>query len=103
MVLSYIYMYVMHFPIKLCGRVDSVENYQSIFYFMLCGNGVRALYYGIFFVCFVTHISISHDFHAQPCFHHVSFSLRILLMAVEMSDRQAFRSQARQIAVTDPI
>ena len=36
-------------------------------------------------------------------FTHILFSLRILLLAVEMSDTQAFRSQARQIAVTDPI
>ena len=27
----------------------------------------------------------------------------MLLLAVEMPDRQAFRSQGRQIAVTDPI
>ena len=33
-------------------------------------------------------------------FTHILFSLRILLLAVEMSGRQAFRSK---IAVTDPI
>ena len=31
------------------------------------------------------------------------FSLRILPLAAEMSERQAFRPQARQIAATDPI
>ena len=36
-------------------------------------------------------------------FIHILFSLRMLLLAVEMSDRQAFLSQARQIAVTDPL
>ena len=36
-------------------------------------------------------------------FNHILFSLSILLLAVEMSDWQAFRSEARQIAVTDPI
>ena len=32
---------------------------------------------------------------------HILFSLRILRLAVKMSDKQAFRSQTRQIAVTD--
>ena len=36
-------------------------------------------------------------------FTNILFLLRILLLAVEMSDRQAFRSQARQITVMDPI
>ena len=31
------------------------------------------------------------------------YSLGILLFAVEMYDRKAIRSQARQIAATDPI
>ena len=33
-------------------------------------------------------------------FTHILFSLRILLLAVEMSDRQAFRSQASQMSGT---
>ena len=40
-----------------------------------------------------------HDFNAEICFHsQVSLfcSLRILLLAVEMSDRKAIRSQGRQ-------
>ena len=36
-------------------------------------------------------------------FTRILFSLRIHLLAVDMSDRQAFRSQASQIAVTDLI
>ena len=56
-----------------------------------------------FFFRFVTHISISlMIFMLNYAFNHILFSLRILLLAVEMSDWQAFRSQARQIAVTDP-
>ena len=56
------------------------------------------------FFRFVTHISISLIiFMLNYAFTHILFSLRILLLAVEMSDTQAFRSQARQIAVTDPI
>ena len=61
--------------------------------------------YGIlFFIRFVTHISISlMIFMLNYAFRHILISLRILLLAVEMSDWQALRSQARQIAVTDPI
>ena len=56
------------------------------------------------FFRFVTHISISLIiFMLNYAFTHILFSLRILLLAVGMSDTQAFRSQARQIAVTDPI
>ena len=36
-------------------------------------------------------------------FAHILISLRILLLAEEMSNWQAFRSQARKIAVMDPI
>ena len=60
--------------------------------------------YGIlfFFRC-VTHISISlMIFMLNNAFTHILFSLRILLLAVEMSESQALRPQARQIAVTDP-
>ena len=54
--------------------------------------------------CFVTHISISlMIFMLNYAFTRILFSLRIHLLAVEMSDRQAFRSQASQFAVNDPI
>ena len=57
-----------------------------------------------YFFRFVTHISIYlMIFMLKYAFTHILFSLRILLLAVEMSDTQALRSQARQIAVTDPI
>ena len=48
--------------------------------------------YGMFFFFrFVTHISISlMIFMLIYAFTHILFSLRILLLAVEMSDRQAF-------------
>ena len=79
-----------------------MENYHT-YDFMLCGYGVRVLW-NPFFFRFVTHISISRMiFRLNYAFNHILFSLRILLLAVEMSDLQAFRSQARQIAVTDPI
>ena len=68
---------------------------------MLCGYGL--VLWNPFFR-FVTHISISlMIFMLNYAITHILFSLRILLLAVEMSDRQAFRSQARQIAATDPI
>ena len=64
---------------------------------MLCGYGVRVLWNPFF--CFVNHISISlMIFMLNYAFTHILFSLRILLLAVEISDRQA-----RQIAATDPI
>ena len=53
---------------------------------------------------FVTHISISlMIFMLNYAFIQILFSLRILLLAVEMSDSQAFRSQVRRIAAMDPI
>ena len=85
------------FSINLCGVEDNVENYRT-FHFMFCGYGVRVLWNPIFFFSFChSYLDLSHDSHAQ----HILFSLRILLLAVEMSDMQAFRSQTRQIAVTD--
>ena len=67
---------------------------------MFCGYGVRVLWNPFF--CH-SYLDLSHDFHAQLCFRsHFSFTLRIHLLAVEMSDRQVFRSKASQIAVTDP-
>ena len=79
---------------------------SNIFDFMFSGYGVRVLWNRFFslFFRFVTHISISlMNFMLKYAFTHILFSLRILLFAVEMSDRQAFWSQARQMAVTDPI
>ena len=80
MVLSYIY--VMYFSINLCAVEDSVENYQT--YLISCSAVMVFESCGIlFFFRFVTHISISHDFDAQLCFHsnfiftvHTSFCCR---------------------------
>ena len=55
---------------------------------MMCGYGVRVLWNPFF--RFVTHISISLMISMLT---HILFSLRILLLAVEMTDRQAIRSQ----------
>ena len=100
MVLSYIY--VIYFSINLCGVEDSVENYQT--YLISCSAVMVFDSYESFFFRFVTHISISLMISMLIyAFTHILFSLRILLLAVEMSDRQSFRSQARQIAATDPI
>ena len=50
-----------------------------------------------FFFRFDTHISIAlMIFMLNYAFTHILFLLRILLLAVEMSDRQALRSQARK-------
>ena len=100
---------LVYFPINLCGVEDSVENYQT--YLISCCAVMVFMVFesdGIFFSRFVTLISISIMISLMIlmlnyAFTHVLFSLVILLLAVEMSDRQAFRSQARQIAVMDPI
>ena len=69
---------------------------------MFCNYGVRVLWNPFF--CFVTNISISlMIIMLNYVFTHILFSLRILRLAVKMSDKQAFRSQTRQITVTDPI
>ena len=100
MILSYIC--VMHFPVNLCGVEDSVESYQS-FLISFCAVMVFESYVILFFFRFVTHIWISlMIFMLNYAFTHILFSLRTLLLAVKLSDRQAFRSQARQIAATDP-
>ena len=57
----------MHFPINLCGVEDSVENYET-FDLMLCGYGVRDLL-NLFFSFCHSYLDLSHDFHAQLCFH----------------------------------
>ena len=78
----------MHFPINLCGVEDSVENYKT-FDFMLCGYGVRVIWNPFFFILSLISRSLM-NFMLNYAFNHILFSLRILLLAVEMSDRQAF-------------
>ena len=96
MVLGYIY--VMYFSVNLCGVEDSVENYQA---YMISYLAVMVFEsYGILFFC----LDLSQDFHAQLCFHsHFISTVHTSLGCRNVSDRQAFRLQARQIAVTDPI
>ena len=98
MVLSYIY--VMYFSINLCGVEDSMENYQT---YLIPYSAVMVFEsYGMLsFFCFVTHISISlMIFMLNYAFTRILFSLRIHLLAVEMSDRQAFRSQVKLLSRT---
>ena len=74
MVLGFIY--VMHFPINLCGVEDSVENYQS--YLISCCAVMVFESNGILFFPFVTHILISlMIFMLNYAFTHILFSLRI--------------------------
>ena len=71
---------------------------------MLCGYGVRVLLWDPFFSFYHSYLDLSvMIFMLNYAFNHILFSLRILLLAVEMSDKQAFRSQARQIAATGPM
>ena len=57
------------FPINLCGVADSVENYQT--YLISCCEVMVFKSYGIFFFFSFCHLylDLSHDFHAQLCFH----------------------------------
>ena len=80
MVLSY--KYVMYFSINLCGVEDSVENYQTylIHVLRLWCSGPMEIY--LFSFCH-SYLDLSHDFHAQLCFHsyfiftaHASLSCR---------------------------
>ena len=78
----------MHFHTNLCGVEDSVENYQTHLFACLrlwCSSPMESFYFR-----YVSHISISFMiFMLNYAFTHILFSLRILLLAVEMSDRQA--------------
>ena len=65
MVLSYIY--VMYFSINLCGVEDSVENYQT--YLISCSAVMVFESYVILFFVSHSYLDLSHDFHAQLCFH----------------------------------
>ena len=69
---------------------------------MFCCYGVRVLWNPFFFVLSLISRSLM-ILMLNYAFTQILFSLCILLFAVEMSDRQAFRSQARQIAATDHI
>ena len=66
-----------------------MENYHK--YLISCCAVMVFESYEFLFFRFVTHISISlMIFMLNYAFNHILFSLRILLLAVEMSDWQAF-------------
>ena len=72
-----------------CGVEDSVENYQP--YLISCCAVMVFKSYGILFFRFVTHISISVMINIlNYAFAHILFSLCIVPLAAEMSERQAF-------------
>ena len=78
----------MYFSINLGGVEDSVENYQT--YLISCSAVMVFESYGIlFFYSFCLLISLM-IYMLNYAFAHILFSLRILLLAVEMSDWQAF-------------
>ena len=59
-------IYVMYFPINLCGVEDSMENNQT---YLICSAVMVFESYGILFFFFHSYLDLSHDFHAQLCFH----------------------------------
>ena len=58
--------YVMSFSINLCGVEGSVENHQT--YLISCSAVMVFESYEILFFCH-SYLDLSHDFHAQLCFH----------------------------------
>ena len=62
------YIYVMHFPINLCGVEDSVDTYQTCL-ISYCAVMVFESYGILFFSFCQLYFDPSHDFHAQLCFH----------------------------------
>ena len=57
-------IYVLHFPISLCGVGENVENCQSY-----CAGMVFESYANHSFSFCHLYLDLSHDFHAQICFH----------------------------------
>ena len=72
----------MHVPINISSVEDSVENYHS-YLVACCAVMVFESYETHFFLFCHSCLDLSHDFHAQICFHSRLISLRILLLAVE--------------------
>ena len=65
----------------MSGVEDRMENYKSIWLHNVrswCSSPIKS----IFLLCH-SYLDLSHDFHAQICFHSHFFSQRILLLAVE--------------------
>ena len=87
----------MHVLINLCGVEDSVENYQTYL-----NSSCAVMVYESNGILFFSFCHSYLDLRLKYAFIHILFSLRTLLLAVEMSDRKAFRSQARQIAAMHP-
>ena len=58
------------FLINLCGVEDSVENYQPYF-ISFCAVMVSygILFFSFFFSFCHSYFDLSHDFHAELCFH----------------------------------
>ena len=85
----------MHLPINMSGVEDNVENWLHVVQ-LWCSSPMKSIFFSFchsYSFCLMISM-LTNDF------THI-FSLRILLMAVE--NRTAIRSQARQIAVTDPM
>ena len=89
----------MYFSINLCGVEDSVENYQT--YLISCSAVTVFESYVILFFLFVTHISIFlMIFMLNYAFTLILFSLRILLLAVKMSDMHGFSIASQSLSRT---
>ena len=99
MVFSYIYM--KHYSINLCGVEDSVENYRT--YLISCCTVMVFESCGIVFFFSICHsyLDLSHDCHAQLCFHtHAIFTAHTSLGCRNVA---GFSIASQKTAATDPI
>ena len=74
----------MYFSINMSGVEDNVENYQA--YLISCSTVIVFESYGILFFSFChSYLDLSHDFHAQLCFHsHFIFTAHTFLGCINV-------------------
>ena len=76
-------LHVMYFSINMSGVEDNVENYQT--YLISCSTVIVFESYGICFSFCHSYLDLSHDFHAQLCFHsHFIFTAHTSLGCINV-------------------
>ena len=76
----------MYFSSNMSGVEDNIENYQT--YLISCSAvmvRIRVLWNPIFFSFCHSYLDLSHDFHAQLCFHsHFVFTAHTSLGCINV-------------------
>ena len=74
----------MYFSSNMSGVEDNIENYQT--YLISCSAVMVFESYGIlFFPFYHSYLDLSHDFHAQLCFHsHFVFTAHTSLGCINV-------------------